>query len=342
MTIGRSFAALRWLMLLAVVLAAATGGAFSSPAAAAEGSATPGSSPVASTTYPLTIQNCGVDLTLNSTPQRVVVMDPAAASMLSEIGALDRVVARIGPFPSEYFSADVNDAIAQIPELVSDQGSTGGAVISLETVLDLQPDLIIGYETETITRDDLARFGIGLYVIPPYCDEPPAVSFENVYDEVRLYGQMFDRTEAAEAAANMLEQDVEAVLAQPVANGERAAALYVTSDGSAMYGYSRLGMVDVQMTALGLANIYADLPERVSEVSIESLIDGNPEVLILLYTDTDKTPQEITSLVTDLPGAEAISAIRDGRVYPLLFNNSEPPSPLAVQGLSILAELLAG
>jgi iron complex transport system substrate-binding protein len=100
-------------------------------------------------------------------------------------------------------------------------------------------------------------------------------------------------------------------------------------------------MVDVQMTALGLTNIYADLPERVSEVSIESLIEGDPDVLVLLYTDTSKTPEEITSLVTDLPGAEAISAIRNGHVYPLLFNFSEPPSPLAVQGLSILAGILA-
>jgi iron complex transport system substrate-binding protein len=95
------------------------------------------------------------------------------------------------------------------------------------------------------------------------------------------------------------------------------------------------------MTALGLTNIYADLPERVSEVSIETLIEGNPDVLILLYTDTDKTPGEIASLVTDLPGAEAISAIRNGRAYPLLFNFSEPPSPLAVDGLSLLAGLLA-
>lgn len=336
--IGRSLAAWRRLALIAVVLSAITIGAFNSPAAAQEGSATP----VSSTEYPLTIQNCGVDLTLSAAPRRVVVMEPAAIAILSEIGALDSVIGRIGPYPPEYFSADVNDAIAQIPELISEQTSTGGATISLETVLDLQPDLIIGYETETITRESLDRFDIDLYVIPPFCDEPPAVSFESVYDEVRLYGQMFDRNGEADDAATFLQQEVDAVVAQPVANGERAAALYVSSDGSAIYGYSRLGMVDVQMTALGLTNIYADLPERVSEVSIESLIDGDPEVLILLYTDTAMTPEQITGLVTDLPGAEAISAIRNGRVYPLLFNFSEPPSPLAVDGLSLLAELLAG
>ncbi|MFT4040572.1 MAG: ABC transporter substrate-binding protein [Thermomicrobiales bacterium] len=127
-----------------------------------------------------------------------------------------------------------------------------------------------------------------------------------------------------------------------MAHGERAAALYIAADGSTVYAYSRLGMVDVQMTALGLTNIYADLPERVPEISMESLIDGDPEVIIVLYSDPATTPEQITNIVTGLPGASAISAVKNGRIYPVLFNYSEPPSPLAVDGLARLAELLAG
>lgn len=342
---GRSFAALRGLVLLGVMVSAAATG-FAPPQAAAQES-----SPVAGarTEYPLTITNCGVDLTLDAAPERVVVMEPSVVSTINAIGALDRVVARIGLYPTEYFSAEVNDAIARIPELASEQTSVGGAAISLETLVDLQPDLVIGYDSETITRENLARFGIGLYVLPAYCvdpsavsDEPAIPSFASVTDELRVFGQIFDRADAADAAIQAQEQQIEAVVGNPVAHGERAAALFVASDGSAIYTYSRLGMVDVQMTALGLVNIYADLPERSPEISIESLIDGDPEVLILLYTDTSKTPEEITSLVTDLPGASAITAVRDGRVYPLLFNFSEPPSPLVVEGLALLAERLAG
>lgn len=331
------FSVARRFALIAVMLSVVTGGPFSSGANAQESSP----AAVSPTQYPLTIKNCDADLTLDAVPERVVVMEAAAMSILSTIGALDHVVARIGVYPTEYFSDDVNAEIAQIPELISDRTSTGGATISLESVLDLEPDLIIGYETETITHDALSRFGIELYVMPPYCTDAPAPSFESVYDEVKLYGTMFDRNDDAETAAETLEEKVDAVVAQPVANGERAAALYVSSDGSAIYAYSQLGMIHVQITALGLTNIYADLPERVAEVSIETLIEGNPEVLILLYSDTDKTPDEITNLVSDLPGAEAISAIQTGRVYPLLFNFAEPPSPIAVDGLSLLAELLA-
>lgn len=332
----RFFGAVRCVVLLAVLLSAVASDAFSLQAGAQESSPTAESR----TEYPLTIQNCGVDLTLDAAPQRIVVMEAAAISILSEIGVLDRVVARLGTYRTEYFSPDVNEAIERIPELAADRGSTGGVVISLETVLDLQPDLIIGYETEAITRDALARFDIGLYVMPPYCTNPPVPSFESIMAEVRLYGQMFDLIEVADGVATALEQTVETVSAEPVAQGE-AAALYISSDGSAIYGYSRLGMIHVQMEALGLVNIYADLPGRTPEVNMESLIEGNPDVVFILYSDPSTSPDEIRSLVTELPGAEAISAVRTGRVHPHLFNYSEPPSPLVVDGLVILQELLA-
>jgi len=91
-----------------------------------------------------------------------------------------------------------------------------------------------------------------------------------------------------------------------------------------------------------MTNVFAELPDRVPEVSIEEVIDRNPEVLVLLYDDTGLTPEEIAALVTDLPGASSITAVADGAVYPLLFNYAEPPTPLVVQGLSVLADRIAG
>jgi iron complex transport system substrate-binding protein len=80
----------------------------------------------------------------------------------------------------------------------------------------------------------------------------------------------------------------------------------------------------------------------VPEVSIEEVIDRNPDILVLLYDDTGLTPDEIAALVTDLPGAGSITAIAEGAVYPLLFNYAEPPTPLVVKGLSALSEQIAG
>ena len=163
-------------------------------------------------------------------------------------------------------------------------------------------------------------------------------SFESILDEVRLYGQLFGTTEVANANAAELEAAVAAAADAPVAEGKTAAALYVSSDGSAIYAYSSLGMVHPLMEALGMTNVFAELSERVPEVSIEEVIGRNPEILILLYDDFGLAPDEISALVTELRGASSITAVADGAVYPLLFNWAEPPTPLVVEGLSVLSD----
>jgi iron complex transport system substrate-binding protein len=214
--------------------------------------------------------------------------------------------------------------------------------VSLEAIIEYEPDLVIGYDTETITADALADVGIQLYVMPPFCDNPPKPSFDSIVDEVRFYGQLFGTSDVADPAADALAATVASAADAPVAAGKTAAALYVSSDGSAIYAYSALGMVHPQMEALGMTNVFAELSERVPEVSIEEVIDRNPDILVLLYDDTGLTPDEIAALVTDLPGASSITAVAEGAVYPLLFNYAEPPTPLVVKGLSALAEQIAG
>jgi iron complex transport system substrate-binding protein len=101
-------------------------------------------------------------------------------------------------------------------------------------------------------------------------------------------------------------------------------------------------MVHPLMVALGMDNVFGELSERVPEVSIEEVIGRNPDVLVLLYDDTGLSPEEIGALVTDLPGADSITAVSEGAVYPLLFNFAEPPTPLVVDGLAELGDQISG
>ena len=290
--------------------------------------------------FPLTFTNCDTEFTLDSPPERVMLMEAAAPSLLFAAGAMDRVIARIEDFPEEYYTADEMAVLNDIPALLAEHTSTGGVEVSVEAIIDFDPDIVIGYDTATITHDALADVGIQLYVMPPFCDNPPMPSFASILDEVRFYGELFGTTEAANASAAALEAAVASAADAPVADGQTSAALYVSSDGSAIYAYSSLGMVHPLMEALGMTNVFAELSERVPEVSIEEIIGRNPENLVLLYEDNEGvgiTPEEIIALVTDLPGAGSITAVEQGALYPLLFNYAEPPTPLVVKGLSKLS-----
>ena len=292
--------------------------------------------------FPLTYTNCEREIILDAAPERVLLMEAAAPSLLFAAGAMDRVVARIEDFPEEYYTPDEMAILDAIPALQAEATSTGGVEVSLEAIIEYEPDMVIGFDTDTITHEALADVGIELYVMPPFCDNPPKPSFDSIVDEVRFYGLLFGTSAIADPAADALAATVASAADAPVADGKTAAALYVSSDGSAIYAYSALGMVHPQMEALGMTNVFAELSERVPEVSIEEVIDRNPDVLVLLYDDTGLTPEQITALVTDLPGASSIRAVSTGAVYPLLFNFAEPPTPLVVKGLEILSEQLGG
>ncbi len=291
--------------------------------------------------FPLTFTNCGQEFTLDSAPERVLLMEPAAPSLLFAAGAMDRVVARIDDFSEEYYTPDEMAILDALPALQAEFTSTGGAMISIETIIAYEPDIVIGYDTETLTHDALADVGIQLYVMPPFCDNPPRPSFESIVEEVRLYGRLFGTEEIANASAAAMEAAVASAADSPVAEGKTAAALGVSSDGGAIYAYSSRGMVHPLMEALGMTNLFADFGERVFEVSIEEIIDRNPDILVLLYWEVDVTPEQVRALVTDLPGAGSITAVAEGEVYPLLFNFAEPPSPIVVRGLSVLGDQIS-
>ncbi len=95
-------------------------------------------------------------------------------------------------------------------------------------------------------------------------------------------------------------------------------------------------MAHPQLEAAGFRNVFGDTPERVFEVTVEELLGRNPDVLILLHSDGD--PAAVEQGLTGLPGAEKLNAVRDGNVLTQLFNFTEPPTPLSIDGLERIVQ----
>ena len=53
-------------------------------------------------------------------------------------------------------------------------------------------------------------------------------------------------------------------------------------------------------------------------------------------------PDQVVEALTDLPGADELTAVRDGEVMPQLFNFTEPPTPLSVEGLRRIVDRFGG
>lgn len=281
-----------------------------------------------------TVTNCGAQVSFAAVPERVVLLKSAAVPFLRELGVLDRVVARAGQYPAGYYDEATRAELEAVPLLTDRTDTSGHLQISREVVLAQRPDLVIG-EVDTLDRATLEAAGIPLLEEPALCATGLAdVGYDDVYDQLEFYGTVFGRQQQAAAAVTRLRERVESL--RVPGSGRTAAVLYPTVGGGVTYAYGTSSMAHPQLVAAGLTNVFADVPERVVEVTREELIARDPDVLVLLHGDGD--PAAVVQAVAGLAGAGGITAVREGDVLPLLFNFTEPPTPLAVDGLARIVD----
>lgn len=287
--------------------------------------------------FPLTIENCGAQVTFEQPPQRVLLLNSAPVTSLQDIGVLDRVVARAGAYPEGYYDDATRAALADIPSLGEDLNDSGHLQISQEVIIAEQPDLVMGLP-DGITRDALADAGIPVLEQPAFCPQGlDAPSFDDVYTQVESYGRVFGRQEAATAASAALRDRVRAIDTPDAEEDQRTAAvLFPTAGGGSVSAYGTKSMAHPQLEAAGFSNVFGDVDDRVFEITAEELIGRDPDVLVLLHSDGDPGP--VKDGVLTLPGAEGLTAVRNDDILVQLFNFTEPPTPLSLDGLERVAE----
>lgn len=281
--------------------------------------------------FPVTIENCGAEVTFDAPPERVVMLKSSAVPYLHALGVMDQVVARAGEYPADYYDAETQAELDDIPLLTDEMDTSGHLQISKEVVIGEEPDLVLG-EVDNLSRDTLDAVDIDLLEEPAMCpegvDDP---GFDDVYSQLEAYGRVFDKTDEAAKAAADLRKRVTELETKKVGEGRTAAVLYPTVGGGVTYAYGTRSMAHPQLEAAGFEDVFADVDERVFEVSTEDLLERDPDVIILLHNAGD--PKAVEESITQLAGAEDLTAVKNGDVMAQLFNFTEPPSALSVDGL---------
>ena len=282
--------------------------------------------------FPVTVENCGAEVTFDAPPEQAILLKSSAVPFLAELGVLDRVSARAGAYPDEYYDAQTLAALEEIPVLTDELDTSGHLQISREVVVAQTPDLVLG-EVDNLSRESLSSVDIPLLEEPALCDVAGAEpAWDDVWSQLRLYGRVFAREDEAEQAVADLQERLGELEARAAAREPRTAAvLYPGVGGGATYAYGTGSMAQPQLESAGLTNVFDDVDERVFEVGVEELLGRDPDVLVLLHSEGD--PADVEQAVLDLPGAERLAAVRDDAVQTLLFNFTEPASPLALDGL---------
>lgn len=288
-----------------------------------------GTEPDSTTQDSITVDNCGSEVTIAQPVEKAFLLDSASVPTLHQLGVLDRVMGRAGAFPPDYYDDETQVQLDAIPSLTDRVDGTGHLNISMEEVLVRTPDLVLG-STDTINAHTLAPRGVPLIEEPAYCgaiNHP--VNWDDVWDQIRLYGEIFDRSEAASEYIDSLKQRV--AVAERKVDGNKqpsVAVLYPEVGSPVTFAYGNRSMAHPLTKSAGLRNVFDDVDDRVFEVSTEELLARKPDIVLALYTSG--SPEEVS--------AAAQKALGDVQVIPMLLNYAEPATPLAVDGLERLVE----
>ncbi len=279
--------------------------------------------------FPVTVvDGSGDEVIVFERPERIVSIAPSATELIYYLNLLDRLVG-----VDDY--SDWPPSVAEARER-GEIASVGGFWSpSVEAILDLQPDLVVGVATAP-PHHELKRvlegYGIPVILLPA----------ESIYDVAeaavilgRATGQLVEgytvsfKIKMAAGYALALLQGVEPVRAAAVV---WVNPLFVVGSGNWEHEVMELA---------GMTNVYGDL-EGWPQVSPESLLERAPEIIVMTGHNYGLTPDDLKSYLEEQLGdaANEIPAVAGDRIY-LLGGDYENafvrPSPRTVVSVYVLA-----
>ncbi|GGE92980.1 putative F420-0 ABC transporter substrate-binding protein [Mycetocola zhadangensis] len=282
--------------------------------------------------YPLTLDNCGTELTIEKAPERVLSIKSTTTEMLLALGLEDSLIGRAfpdGPLPEDLGGTDV--------PVISDK------VPGQEAVLDLEPDFIYaGWESNFSAdgageRETLQSLGVNTYVSPAACQEadyaPESLSFDDVFAQIEEVGSIFDVTGAATELVDAQKVQLESI--EPV---EDVSALWYSSGSDTPYVGAGSGAPQMIMDAVGLTNIAADVDESWTSFNWEAVVDANPDVIVLVVSDWGTAEKKIGVLESN-PATANLDAVVNKRYVTVPFAAGEAGVRNVEAATSIAAQL---
>lgn len=300
--------------LTALLLAGCAAGAASTGGETADDAAD-----AAASGYPLTIDNCGTEVTFESAPERVVTIKSSTAELLLALGLQDRIVGTAfsdGPVPDEYAAA------ASGLEVLSDK------VPSQEVTLAAEPDLVFaGWESNLSAegagdRATLQQLGVATYVAPAACKEagymPDPLTFDGVFADFEQAGAIFG---VPDAAADLVA-DQRSALEAIEPNGDGLTALWYSSGDDVPYVGAGIGAPQMIMDAAGLANVAADVHDSWTSMGWEAIVAADPDVIVLVDAPWNTADSKVAKLEAN-PATAALPAVQQRRYLVVDFPSTE-------------------
>ncbi|WP_312520373.1 cobalamin-binding protein [Massilia sp.] len=257
--------------------------------------------------------DAGQTVTVNKPALRVISMAPHVTELLFAAGGGSHVVGAVN-------YSDYPEAAKSIPRIGSNRE------IDIERVIALKPDLIVAWMHNSSERQiDLVR-KLG---VPVFQSDPQ--SLDSIPESVLRLGRLMGTDAAAEATATQLRKQLAALRAQ-YARRPPVRTFYQVWD-KPLYTLSGKSILTDAMRLCGGVNIFDSLNVVAPIVTIESVLQANPEAIIA-------TAEKNYSGVELWKQYGSVQAVRNKNLFTLDGNLLNRAGPRMIEGTAAMCEVL--
>ena len=309
------------------------------------------------TDYPVTLTNCGVELTVESAPERTVTVGQSATEILYSLGLADRVNGT-----SVWF----NPVLLPFTEINEEIDRIADDDPSFEAVVNKRPDLVavqyewhVGPTGSVASRDQFHELGINTYIMPADCDtkdnstggdgtRTAAFSNDAIYKGITELADIYNVQDAGEAlVADLNAREKSAI--------ELAGSLDLPDDLSAVFWFSstelgvnpfvagQLGAPGYMMDKLGIRNVI-ESAEEWPTIGWESIARANPDVIVIASMDRRRFPADDIdakrAFLNSDPVAREMTAVKNNRIV-VMDAHAMSATMRSIYGLETLADALS-
>jgi iron complex transport system substrate-binding protein len=245
-------------------------------------------------------------------PHRVICLMPSVTDTVFALGAGEDVVGI-----SNY---------TKYPAAALTKPSVGDLIKpSIETILSLHPDLVIGFQPKgpMDVTEQLERAGIPIFLVSPH-------GIAGIMHSVETIGQALNRSQSAAELITTLQGRVDAVKART--KGLPAPRVFMPVWYDPITTIGRNAFITDIIAAAGGRSVTDDLPEEWPTISMEVALDRAPDALLLVRGG--KTTMHV---LESRPGWSSMKAVQEKRAY-YVDDRINFPSPVAIDALEDLAK----
>lgn len=253
----------------------------------------------------------GRSVVLPDHPHRIVCLVPSVTDTVFALGAGADVVG-------------ISDFTKYPAEALKKPSVGSTTQPSVETILSLHPDLVVGIQTAGSAEPtaQIERLGIPVFLVSPR-------GLDGILRSVANLGDALNRKLEAAALVAGLDRRISAVRARTQTLSRPTVFMPVWYDPIITIG--RHAFITEIIEAAGGRSITDDLAPDWPHMSLEALIARAPQALLLVRGG--RTTLEV---LKDRPGWNAIPAIQARRAF-FVDNRIDYPSPVAIDALEDLS-----